>query len=38
MELVVIVVAILLFELAAARWGRDSRDLLRPGPFDKVDV
>ena len=29
MELVVIIVAILLFELAAARWGYDSRDLFR---------
>jgi len=37
MELVVIVVAILLFELAAARWGYDSRELLRPGALDKFD-
>ncbi|HEY1291645.1 MAG TPA: hypothetical protein VGJ60_01015 [Chloroflexota bacterium] len=41
MELVVIVVAVLLFEVAAARWGYDSRGLLRPfdkyGPFDSPD-
>ena len=29
MELALIVVAILLFELAVARWGVDSRDLWR---------
>jgi hypothetical protein len=38
MELVVIVVTILLFELAVARWACDSRDLLRRRPFDDFDV
>jgi len=34
MELVVLVLAVLLFELAAVRWGYDSRDLLRRDPRD----
>ena len=34
MELVLIVLAILLFELAAARWGVDSRDLWRMDNLD----
>ncbi len=37
MELVVIVAAILLFELAAARWGYDSRDFLRDDRRDRFD-
>jgi hypothetical protein len=35
MELVLIVLAVLLFELAAARWAYDSRDLLHN--HDRVD-
>jgi hypothetical protein len=40
MELLVVVIAILLLDLAAARWGYDSRDLLRNrnDPVDGFDV
>jgi hypothetical protein len=34
MELALIVGLILLFELAAVRWGVDSRDLSRPAALD----
>jgi hypothetical protein len=39
MELLAIVIAIVLLDLAAARWGYDSRDLLRKhDPVDGFDV
>jgi len=38
MELALIVVAILLFEFAALRWGYDSRELLREDRLDRFDL
>jgi hypothetical protein len=37
MELALIVALILLFELAVARWGVDSRDLSRPAALETLD-
>jgi hypothetical protein len=37
MELALILFAIVLFELAAFRWGADSRDLSRPAALDHLD-
>jgi hypothetical protein len=37
MELALIVFVILIFELAAARWGYDSRDCMRIDRFDRFD-
>jgi hypothetical protein len=37
MELALIVAVILLFELAAARWGVDSRDLSQPAALETLD-
>jgi len=37
MELALIVLAILLFELAVVRWGADSRDLWRADNLDRFN-
>jgi hypothetical protein len=37
MELALIIVLVFLFELAALRWGVDSRDLTRPTALDHFD-